>query len=130
MRPSGGHGQRSRCAFGAAPRRSRSAHPTQGVPLNAPTAFEQLSFLHPPEPGEALTPLGIPGFAGFFLSLLEEDGWAVSITRAFAGDAGDFLIVAARGDDHVQASGAPANAAVDVFRQARELHHIRRRDTA
>lgn len=101
----------------------------KGFTLNAPTAYEQLSFLHPPVWGEALTPLGIPGFAGFFLSLLEENGWAVSITRAFAGDAGDLLVVAARGNDHVEYSGAPADAAVEVFRQARELEHDQRKDS-
>lgn len=91
------------------------------VPLDAPTAHEQLQILFPnPHDGHGLTPLGIPGFAGFFLSLLEQEGFVISITWAFAGDHGDVLIVAARGNGHIEASGAPAAAAVEVFRQVRE----------
>lgn len=121
-----------RAAFGARVRGRSAAFafstPTRGVQLNAPTAYEQLCLLHPAENGEGLTKLGIPGFAGFFLSLLEVDGWAVSATPAFASPDGEILIVAAHGDRHVQAAGDPATAAVDVYRQARELEHDARKE--
>jgi hypothetical protein len=87
---------------------------------------EQLQLLDPPVIEGGLTPLGIPGFAGFFLSLLEEDGWAVSITHAFAGTAGELLIVAAREDEHVQRAAPAAVAAVEVFKRARDLDADRR----
>lgn len=99
--------------------------------MNAPTAYEQLQLLEPPNPDGGLTPLGIPGFAGFFLSLLEEqEGWAIAITRAFAGEPDDVLIIAARGGERIQIVGQPAVAAVEVFRQARELEELRRQGHA
>lgn len=101
--------------------------PTTEDKLGAPTAYEQLCLLHPAEGVDGLTSLGIPGFAGFFLSLLEVDGWAISATPAFASEAGDILIVAARGNDHVEAAGHPSVAAVDVYRNARELERDRQK---
>lgn len=99
--------------------------------LNAPTAYEQLTLLEPQIPDGGLTPLGIPGFAGFFLSQLEEPAnqggpWSIAITPAFAGADGDLLIVAARDDDHVQSAGPAVEAAITVFREAIAVDRTRR----
>ena len=79
------------------------------------------------EPGledGGLTPLGIPGLAGFFLALLEEPGnaggpWAIAITYAFGGEHGDVLIVARRGRDEIRRQGQPVDAAIEVFKEAK-----------
>lgn len=106
-----------------------SSSSTGGLPLDATVpAYEQLRLIVGDTPDDGgLTLLGIPGFAGFFLSLLERnDGWAISVTHGFAGEPGDVLIVAARDGDRVQEEGDPAVAAVEVFRRASALDAQRR----
>jgi hypothetical protein len=52
----------------------------------------------------------------------------ISVTPSFAGEEGDVLIVAAKGNDHVHATGQPVEAAIEVHRQAHELDASGRAD--
>lgn len=87
------------------------------------TAYEQLKLLEPGLEEGGLTPLGIPGFAGFFLAMLEEPknrggAWTIAINFAFGGDHGDVIIVARRGDVEIRRQGQPVDAAIEVFRES------------
>lgn len=87
------------------------------------TAYEQLKLLEPGLEEGGLTPLGIPGFAGFFLTTLEEPSnrggaWTIAITWAFGGEHGEVLVVARRGDVEIRRQGQPVDAAIEVFKEA------------
>jgi hypothetical protein len=83
------------------------------------TWYEQLQ-LREPDVDDGLTPLGVPGFAGLFLSLLEDPDhrggpWTVSIAPSILGDV---VIVARRGDVELRRQGHPVEASIEVFKAA------------
>jgi hypothetical protein len=81
--------------------------------------YEQLQLNE--EPGfDGLTPLGVPGFAGLFLSLLEDPDhqggpWTIAIAPSIAGDV---VIVARRRGVEIRRQGPPVETAVEIFKAA------------
>jgi hypothetical protein len=111
-------------AFGAGYRRWRSAlHSEVSAERHAHRIRTAAAPLSRFRGGRSYSRSGSPGFAGYFLGLLEEPGnrggpWTIAITFAFGGEHGDVLIVARRGRDEIRRQGQPVEAAVEVFKEA------------